>query len=117
MLEAVEEREDDGVAERRRLDAPERVVEVVRLHRHHEERHRAFEAHDGLRVRHRPLAVVDERQAPRPDRLDRPLGADAHRPGPRCENASDAARAEDGDRSDAHVSAGSTTRLTYCVSE
>ncbi len=117
VLEAVEEGEEHGTVERRRLDAPEGLVEVVRHHGHQEERHRLIEARDGLRVRHRPLPVVDERQAAGLDRADRPLGADAHGAGPRGDQASDASRPEDGDRGGGHVSAGSTTRLTYCVSE
>ena len=64
----------------------------------------------------RRLAAVDEPQPPLADRGDRALGTDAERAGPHGEQAADPAETEHGDRP-GHVSAGSTTRFTYCVSE
>ena len=77
MLEAVEEREHDGVAERVGIDPVERRVEGVRLDGHDEQRDRAVEPRHGLGLRDgRPLAV-DQGQPIRSDRLDRALRANA----------------------------------------
>ena len=114
VLEAVQQREHDRAVERAGLDALERSVEREGLDRDDEERDRPVEPRDDLGVRDGRLSVVDERQPACADRLDRRLRADPERAGARDEHPADPAEAEDGD---GHASPGSTTRLTYWVSE
>src|SRR4029079_10522578 len=116
VTEAVEQREPDRSRERLRCDPVEGVVEVVRLDRHHEQPDGRLEPLDGPGLWHRGPLSVDERESRGLNRPHGPLRADAEGACAHCHHAADATHPEHGDRP-RHVRAGSTTRVTYLVSE